>query len=305
MEFQNYNSPIMNQFRRLPEVVEVLTAIEGFNEAENVRKAAVELLEEIEFRRREQPPELDNEAILEVGSVPESWLSTIADRVTNTAVLDAQQQAAHALKVDAERKLDSIFRSGFDDALAALNDKLGALMADVRTAVEKIGHASNPREAIEAGSGREWAKIADYGKEYQRIRSGQLAIMTADGGMSIWQEAARNTSQASGRHYAHYGLIKNLDEAFPELTRSTASVPWPAEIDEFLVYVVRNNLDLWIPKSRELADWLEVRAQLFRDEFRKFVRLQQASGRDALIRAFHAGEVHPVTQIALREAGVL
>ncbi|MEU3112669.1 hypothetical protein ABZ652_01145 [Micromonospora chalcea] len=141
--------------------------------------------------------------------------------------------------------------------LAALNDRLHALVDAARAQVALLGHARDAEAAVQAGAAEAWMRLSELGNEYAALRNRQQGLV---------QEYLGDPHRA-GTLVRRYGLIANLDEVWPGWYEYATNqhydpAPWPHEDGrpydgqqgrDYLIWLADTpTARPWVPTVRQL-----------------------------------------------------
>ncbi|WP_454194145.1 hypothetical protein [Nocardia sp. Marseille-Q1738] len=295
-------SPTLSNYRTIPMLMEVLEAEPGFKEAAAVLDETNTMLAELKRRQAETSPGFENDTILEYGEIPASWLESIGAARVEQETIALQIAAVEALQTQATYRLESIAAMSADSLLSSLSAKMDAVLSKVRTAVDGLGGASTPLEAIENGATDSWQALTAARGEYNRLRVAQEKVYITAGN-DVWQRAKGRKRDIPNSSYA---IIRNLDEVFPRFSSmdADAGAPWPHETDDFLIWATRNGAELWIPSINELTCHMGERKSWFDKKTRELAERIRSNAAEVFAE-IQSGSIHPHIQEQLRQWGLL
>ncbi|WP_153805712.1 hypothetical protein [Nocardia sp. SYP-A9097] len=274
MRFITADQKNMMRFRNDPRIMQALESVPGFNEAVAVGLKADVLLTEIE-QQAESANLIDLDAIVSQGDIPDSWLESIGTNHLKAEIAERKLRLVRELRGRAAAHLESAAIYGMDEILSQLNSQLQPILASIEMAVAELGEAWNMAEAVDAGTAEAWRKLIQLRSEYNTLRASQQKVMAeVRDSLVIAKSSRTRDDRASETH------IRNLDDIWPEwaspldttgqsivpginpalvLDRGEDSQPWPENDDEFMVWAVRNDVELWIPTIAQLRELSETR----------------------------------------------
>ncbi len=269
------------RFRNDPRIMRALESAPGFNEAITVALRAEVLLAEIE-QQSESTSVQDLDAIISEGQIPDSWLESVGTNHLKAEIAERKLRLIRELQSRAAARLESVAMESRDAILSQLNSQLQVVLTHIEATIAELGEASNMAEAVEAGTAGAWRTLTQLRGEYNLLRSSQNTVMAEVRGSMAISQCFRSRDERASETF-----IRNLDDIWPEwslpldsvgqsivpgvdpalvMDRGKDSQPWPENQDEFMVWAVRNNVELWIPTIAQLRELSETRSDLSFDK---------------------------------------
>ena len=196
------------------------------------------------------------------GRIDDKWIDQ------ELAIQDAQNRSVRrrgvllSLAKEANERAASIYQRLTSHILAAYQEELTLLLAEVKQLATVLDGIDTPAEAIANDHGPQWKQLTELAEDYQTLRSAQRAQMSTD----VLISAA---PVAGGDDHASDLYLKNLDELWPNWrtpqldasryidmsgTRPPRRLePWPADPVQLCLWLVTSNAQPWIPTPAQLA----------------------------------------------------
>ncbi|MFE3003369.1 hypothetical protein ACFXG4_51640 [Nocardia sp. NPDC059246] len=243
----------------------------------------------------------DTDSFFETGEIPKDWLEGMAQIRMKNEVTEYRRESVNKLRTDAEYRMESVAASRTDMILSGLNDKLREVLEPLPGLVEALNGAGTALDAIESGTAEHWRGVVEIRKKYNSLRDAQQSVMLT--------AAPDANHMAKSPYVSDYRVrdtvISNLDEVFQEWREEfdgEKNIPFPFDLDEFLVWTVRAGANLWVPTVRELEAIRTERKRWIDDEVKA---LSAQSSRADLVRDINAGELHPMIQTEVLNRRIL
>lgn len=233
-------------------------------------REALELATEADQWLKKQPtlPTVDPPL---AAHVTDEWLAAERARETALAEYEARRRIVQTRLHEEANRAQSIFNSGVDLILGALQNDLTELLGDAERLVAELDGATTPAEAIANDVGAAWRQLTDSADEYQTIRHAQEFVMLR-ASTSLWKSC---TPSLPGESHANLAYIRNLGAVWPNWrqhglnrevidlnsrARPARDEPWPADSGpELLVWLLTSGAEAWCPTTRQLRELLNER----------------------------------------------
>ncbi|BCO47755.1 hypothetical protein [Mycobacterium intracellulare] len=244
-------APTLTMRQRLDAIAEAAIPPEYFV-AQRIASEAKELLKHLAPPAAELPHPLDS------GEIRDEWIDETAELETRRQQMERRRGVLLTLLRDARMRAQHLRASQTQNVLAALNDELKALLAQVEQISNELGDVETAQDAIAHDAGPQWKRLTELADDYAELRQAQLGLMSSD---DIF-----DTTPADGEDHASDLFLKNLDDLWPGWRKGqardgqrinidgtpTRNEPWPADPTALLLWLVRSNAEAWIPTAGDL-----------------------------------------------------
>ena len=186
------------------------------------------------------------------------WLTATAAAAEAKRADAAKRAALASLVNDCDRNIEAAVMVDPDRLLRSLSHALAGVMEDVAAAVERLGGARTPLEAIAAGVSTAYGDLGPLRDAYDQIREAQRWVVAAD--------VAYSQSSYLDDPHANDHCIANLDSVFPDWNiKSTKHFvmsgpepdprPWPtSDPVQMLIWLSTSGAQPWVPTRRQLEN---------------------------------------------------
>lgn len=294
-------APTWSKYSRNALVTEILESVSGFEKAKAIHGQADQIITELV---QEQSAVSDSiEAVLDSGEIPPDWLTSMAAERMKQEVSAYKRETMSCLVDAAGYRLESITLNATDAILSALNDRLQTVVAELSDAVQRLNGASTPLQAIEVAGADAWKAVTELRTRYNQIRTAQTLVMVTSAS-DVLQQAK---PPYADNYQASDSVIKNLDEVWPVCFTESArhhDIPWPYEVDEFLVFSIRSGAELWVPTVPELES-LRAERKRSTNEAANELTISHQNDQRWLRERISAGQIHPLVQQELHNRGLV
>jgi hypothetical protein len=199
--------------------------------------------------------------------VTDAWVD--AQRAYETALVEyeSRRRLVQRRRQEESNRAQSIFVSGIDLILGALQSQLTRLLEQSAPIVAELDGATTAEQAIEADAGAAWKQLTGLAGEYQSLRAAQTFVMMR-GPYHLWKSC---TPAVAGDDHANLCFLKNVADLWPDWQqpgmatqrinlsdRSTPrrAEPWPTDeySPEMLVWLHTSDADPWLPTTKQLRE---------------------------------------------------
>lgn len=188
-------APTLTMRQRLDAIAEAAIPPEYFV-AQRIASEAKELLKHLAPPAAELPHPLDS------GEIRDEWIDETAELETRRQQMERRRGVLLTLLRDARMRAQHLRASQTQNVLAALNDELKALLAQVEQISNELGDVETAQDAIAHDAGPQWKRLTELADDYAELRQAQLGLMSSD---DIF-----DTTPADGEDHASDLFLKNL-----------------------------------------------------------------------------------------------
>jgi hypothetical protein len=254
--------PLIGGIPNLEPLQIAVCALPGYRQALETATAADQWL-------KEQPALPPVDPALRA-AINDQWVDAERARETALAEHEARRKIVQTRLHEEANRAQSIFNTGIDLILGALQQDLSRILGDAERLVAQLDGASTATMAIAGDVGPAWQQLTELSDEYQTLRQAQQFVL-ARAPIQIWKSC---TPELPGESHANQAYLKNIGELWRNwrqpglrsrrinLSDNVTAVrdePWPADSGpELLVWLVTSDAEPWCPTTKQLREmWNE------------------------------------------------
>jgi hypothetical protein len=235
-------------------------------------RQAVELATEADQWLREQPALPTVDPTLRA-HVTDMWVD--AERAQETALVEyeARRRIVQKRLHEEANRAQSIFNTGADLILGALQSDLTKLLDRVAKTVPDLDGATTAQQAIAADAGPAWRQLTELASQYQELRDAQTFVMLKSP-VQLWKSC---TPSLPGEDHANLCFVKNLEDIWGPAWRQPGmrtyridlsdrstphrDEPWPPNEygPEMLIWLHSSEAQPWCPTTRQIRELFKER----------------------------------------------
>jgi hypothetical protein len=238
---------------RIDEITQTCLPPEYFV-AERVRRQAQQL-----SATMSPPPAVAAADPFDAGEVSEDWIEQTIQRESDHALCERRRAVLLTLLNSARARGKSLHQNAVPRILRALDNELQNLLRDAELISDQLGDADTAQKAIASDAGPLWKRLTELSDDYAELRRVQHNLMPP--------EVVFNAKAAFGEDHASDLYLKNLDTVMGTNWRNPAQTndrvihidgsehryePWPLDLTELLLWLVRSEAQAWIPTENQL-----------------------------------------------------
>ncbi|MEH3131618.1 MAG: hypothetical protein PGN27_16850 [Mycolicibacterium neoaurum] len=188
------------------------------------------------------------------------WLAAEVDQRVGSRDLDSRLEVLTELESFARSEAQSLMVGAGEQMIRAVADELAQWLTTVTATVNALGaEVHTASDAINADKVKPWKTLASSVTQYQSIRSAQTGLYAmlswpfdslAVGGGAPHSPTHNSTAAAhdEARLYFH----RNLDAVAPGWKSPDASMPWPNDPVERIIWCIRHDTGIWCPTPAQV-----------------------------------------------------